>query len=211
MPGSKRRALKKLLSPNSSPADAGSPSTSMITGLRPVDSASSAQSGASGTSIASDSRNYLTDEQIAEQQSELDKMEARKDSIGGTPQSTGLTAGGSLDGVPPIDSLPGQSGEASRALPPPPPPQQGMYGSAAVNGNGNGGGGGGKKSSKQKFAERQARKQQALLDSAPPSDPNWDRQLEKERQDEIRVVSGACQVLGREIHEVSWDCEGRGI
>ncbi|CAK9786242.1 cysteine proteinase [Cutaneotrichosporon oleaginosum] len=64
---------------------------------------------------------------------------------------------------------------------------------------------GGKKSSKQRFAERQARKQQALLDSAPPQDPAWNAQLEKERQEEITVISDACGVLGREIHEIQPD------
>ncbi|MGG6497231.1 UNVERIFIED_CONTAM: hypothetical protein NY603_30350, partial [Bacteroidetes bacterium 56_B9] len=59
-----------------------------------------------------------------------------------------------------------------------------------------------KKSSKQKFAERQARKQQAMLEQAPPSDPNWDKQLEKERLEEVKVVGHACAVLGRMIHEV---------
>ncbi|KAL7419961.1 OTU protein [Cryptotrichosporon argae] len=64
---------------------------------------------------------------------------------------------------------------------------------------------GGKKSSKQKFAERQAKKKQALLESAPPSVPGWDAHLEQERQDEIRVIAGACDVLGREIFEIAPD------
>lgn len=51
-------------------------------------------------------------------------------------------------------------------------------------------------------ADSQARKKAALLNSAPPSDPDWTAQLEKERQEEIRVISGACEVLGREIYEV---------
>lgn len=42
-----------------------------------------------------------------------------------------------------------------------------------------------------------------MLNSAPPSNPEWDAQLEKERQEEIRVISDACTTLGREIHEVS--------
>jgi len=41
------------------------------------------------------------------------------------------------------------------------------------------------------------------LNSAPPSDPDWTAQLEKERQDEIQVIGGACDSLGREIYEVS--------
>ena len=44
-----------------------------------------------------------------------------------------------------------------------------------------------------------------MLDSAPPSDPAWNAQLEKERQDEIRVIAGACAVLGREIFEIQPD------
>jgi hypothetical protein len=42
-----------------------------------------------------------------------------------------------------------------------------------------------------------------LLNSAPPADPDWTDKLEKERQEEIRVIGGACEALGREIHEVS--------
>lgn len=54
-------------------------------------------------------------------------------------------------------------------------------------------------------ADTQARKQQALLESAPPADPNWNAQLEAERQEEIRVISNACGVLGRSIYEVQPD------
>lgn len=42
-----------------------------------------------------------------------------------------------------------------------------------------------------------------MLNSAPPANPEWDAKLEKERLDEIRVISNACTVLGRELHEVS--------
>lgn len=50
----------------------------------------------------------------------------------------------------------------------------------------------------------QARKKEALINSAPPSDPAWTAQLEKERQEEIRVISDACEILGRDIFEVGW-------
>ena len=51
----------------------------------------------------------------------------------------------------------------------------------------------------------QARKRDALLSSAPPNDPAWNAQLEKERQDEIQIISEACEAMGREIYEVrSW-------
>ena len=40
------------------------------------------------------------------------------------------------------------------------------------------------------------------MNSAPPSDPDWTAQLEKERQEEIQVIGDACDVLGREIYEV---------
>ncbi|WOO79642.1 OTU domain-containing protein 2 [Vanrija pseudolonga] len=71
-----------------------------------------------------------------------------------------------------------------------------------------GGGGaprGGKKSSKQRFAERQARKKQSILDAAPPTDPAWNAQLEKERQEEIAVISQACDTLGANIFEIQPD------
>ena len=41
------------------------------------------------------------------------------------------------------------------------------------------------------------------MNSAPPNDPDWTAQLEKERQEEIQVIGGACDSLGREIFEVS--------
>jgi hypothetical protein len=40
------------------------------------------------------------------------------------------------------------------------------------------------------------------MNSAPPADPDWTDKLEKERQEEIQVIAGACDALGREIHEV---------
>lgn len=82
---------------------------------------------------------------------------------------------------------------------------EGVGANGAGGGADGGGGGGKKKSSKQKFEERQARKKAALLESAPPSDPNWDAQLERERQEEIKVVQEACIVLGREVFEIEPD------
>ncbi len=49
----------------------------------------------------------------------------------------------------------------------------------------------------------QARRKEALLQSAPPNDPAWTQQLEQERQEEIQVISAACEVLGRDLYEVS--------
>lgn len=51
----------------------------------------------------------------------------------------------------------------------------------------------------------QARKQQSILDSAPHVDASWNAQLEKERQEEITVISDACGVLGREVYEIQPD------
>ena len=75
-------------------------------------------------------------------------------------------------------------------------------GSGTNSPNGGLGGGGKKKSSKQRFAERQARRLEALVNSAPPNDPAWSAQLERERQEEIELMRDACGLLGREIHEV---------
>ena len=72
-----------------------------------------------------------------------------------------------------------------------------------VSVGGAGGGKGKKKSSKQRFAERQERKKEALINSAPPVDAAWTAQLEKERLEEIQVVQDACTALGRELFEVS--------
>lgn len=44
-----------------------------------------------------------------------------------------------------------------------------------------------------------------MLDTAPPADPAWNEQLERERQEEIQVISDACNVLGREIYEIQPD------
>jgi len=67
MPGSKRRALKKLLSPNSS-----EPSTPAQNGLTPVDSSAS---------IASNPSNYMSDEAL-QQDLEVEAMIERGQSIG---------------------------------------------------------------------------------------------------------------------------------
>ncbi|KAL1409622.1 OTU protein [Vanrija albida] len=112
-------------------------------------------------------------------------------------------------------ALPRQSGESARSArstssaspasahsslvqptSPPPPVNHGLWG---------GGGRGGRKSSKQRFAERQARKKQSILDAAPPTDPAWNAQLEKERQDEIAVISAACDTLRAELFEIQPD------
>lgn len=52
------------------------------------------------------------------------------------------------------------------------------------------------------FLGLQARRQEALLHSAPPNDPAWNAQLEKERQEEIKVITDACAAMGAELHEV---------
>jgi len=130
----------------------------------------------------------MSDEKL-EQDLELEKMRQREQGIG---------HGG---GLPPAESAP-------------PPAPSGMIGRQGELAGGQDGlsqagegvgGGGKKKSSKQKFEERQARKKEAMLNSAPPSNPEWDAQLEKERQEEIRVISDACTTLGREIHEITPD------
>lgn len=41
-----------------------------------------------------------------------------------------------------------------------------------------------------------------MMKSAPPDDPGWTAQLEKERQEEIKIISDACTSLGRVLHEV---------
>jgi hypothetical protein len=40
------------------------------------------------------------------------------------------------------------------------------------------------------------------LHSAPPNDPAWNAQLERERQEEIKVITDACAAMGAELHEV---------
>jgi hypothetical protein len=54
-------------------------------------------------------------------------------------------------------------------------------------------------------ADPQARKQQAVLDAAPISDPAWNAALEAERQDEIRTIADACEVLGMALMEIQPD------
>lgn len=193
-----------------------------VTSGEPVHPISSAQSG---DSVASNPNNYMTDEQL-EQDLVLEEMAERQGSIGhqSPPGGSGGPAPVSTQGLSHAQSAPPQlppSAGASHPAPPPPVDQGksgGMYGHGLFGGNGNGSGSK-KKSSKQKFAERQvgpkravmccltpltpqARKKDALLNSAPPSDPDWTAQLEKERQEEIQVIGDACDVLGREIYEV---------
>ncbi|OCF41754.1 OTU domain-containing protein 6B [Kwoniella heveanensis CBS 569] len=228
MPGSKRRALKKLLSPSSGPSD---PSPSLSASASPSASASVPNPTAPLSGSISNGNGLpppaipLTEDQIQEDLV-LETMAEREKEIGHAKSPNGLmtTNSDSLSSPPP-------PAIANNGVPPPPPPPAAAQQSSAgvggamggMYGNGNGGMGGGgmygggngfgvgngggkkKKSSRQKFEERQARKQEALLNSAPPSDPNWTAQLEKERQEEIQVIGNACEVLGREIYEIAPD------
>ncbi|WVQ76503.1 hypothetical protein IAR50_006172 [Cryptococcus sp. DSM 104548] len=190
MPGSKRRALKKLLSPQSpqstepqSAPDSISPPPEIPPSM---DSTALAQASAAG----------VTPGQIHED-AVLEEMQEREHAIGhASAPEGGLSAsapaavqGGGLDSAAPGGGgLYGNGG--------------GMY----ASGGGQGGGRGGKKkSSRQKFEERQARKQQEMLDAAAPDNPEWTAQLEKERQEEIKVIGDACMALGRAIHEIAPD------
>lgn len=159
MPGSKRRALKNLLSP-SHHADKSPSAATSSSAIHPVDSNTSLAS-VSASSTASDPANYLTDQQL-DADLELEKMSQRQNSIG-----TGQ--------VPELDKLP----PAERVPPPPPPKAVGRPGEVVMGLNGElmlnpandangqataatppgglsaGGAGAKKKSSKQKFEERQ--------------------------------------------------------
>ncbi|WVR03304.1 hypothetical protein IAU60_000295 [Kwoniella sp. DSM 27419] len=214
MPGSKRRALKKLLSPHSDPQDA-SPSSSPI----PVPHADSSASlstqistlqGDDGSASASgsglppavvDPTSALSQAEV-EEDLVLEQMAEREKEIGHASSPGGL-------GVASPSSGAGASSLATTSVPAhvQAPMNGGMGGGMYGNGLGNGAGSGGKKkkSSRQKFEERQARKQEALVNSAPPADPNWTAQLEKERQEEIQAIGNACSVLGREIYEIAPD------
>ncbi|GFZ43752.1 hypothetical protein JCM24511_01472 [Saitozyma sp. JCM 24511] len=222
MPGSKRRALKKLLSPSSSPSQKASksspaqvptpsisPTSSLVavSGDPSIKSVQSAASLNSGQSIATDPQNYLTDQQL-NADLEIEAMVDREGQIG-VGKAKELDGVGSLSledtNLPPEVISPPQP----TAQPPKPSgsPGGGMFGANLAAGFGLGPGvqGGKKKSSRQKFEERQARKKEALVNSAPPSDPAWTAQLEKERQEEIRVISDACEILGRDIFEIPPD------
>ncbi|KAK8845333.1 hypothetical protein IAR55_006046 [Kwoniella newhampshirensis] len=223
MPGSKRRALKKLLSPSSSPSSMTSTSTPSISSSLPpapvpstpmspppqldVPVVSLNNNNPTGDSFG-DGSGISVSPQVLHENAVLEQMHEREKEIGQsnasdikpspTPSSTSLSplqngtpstrmTAEDLAGVTNGDSAAGGAGG-------------GMYG------NGLGGAGGKKKkSSRQKFEERQARKQEALINSAPPSDPNWTALLEKERQEEIHVIGNACTVMGREIYEIAPD------
>ncbi|WVQ93878.1 hypothetical protein IAU59_000956 [Kwoniella sp. CBS 9459] len=224
MPGSKRRALKKLLSPNNGPSD---PSPSPSQSLSASPSVPPLSGSISNTNGLPPPVIPLTDEQIQEDLV-LEQMAQREKEIGHASSPNGLSVAGGGAGSPSAGSMPSPiSGSFSSApppppianngIPPPPPPapapaqaspSPSAGGGGGMYGGGFGAGNGGekkKKSSRQKFEERQARKQEALLNSAPPSDPNWTAQLEKERQEEIQVIGNACSVLGREIYEIAPD------
>ncbi|RSH84544.1 uncharacterized protein EHS24_006066 [Apiotrichum porosum] len=167
MPGAKRRALKKLLKPESTESESPVNGTSTSASTTDDSSVSSVpvpagqQSGDSASDVASSP----------------------------TPVSTSPLAAAIASSVP-----------VAAVVGAPVAGGGGMYG-----GNLWGAQRGGKKSSKQRFAERQARKKQAILESAPPTDPGWNAQLEKERQEEISVIGNACEVLNREIFEIQPD------
>jgi OTU domain-containing protein 6 len=172
MPGSKRRALKKLLSPSSSPSQKASKSTPAqvptpsisptsslvaVSGDPSIKSVQSAASLNSGRSIATDPQNYLTDQQL-HADLEIEAMVEREGQIG-TGKAKELDGVGSLSledtNLPPeVTSQPQPT-----AQPPKPSssPGGGIFGAniAAGFGLGPGGNGGKKKSSRQKFEERQ--------------------------------------------------------
>ncbi|ODO01807.1 OTU domain-containing protein 6B [Cryptococcus wingfieldii CBS 7118] len=181
MPGSKRRALKKLLSPQSpQPTE---PHSAPHTLSPPPDIPPSIDS----TALAEASAAGITPAQVNED-AVLEQMQQREHVIGHTSAPEGgLSAsapaavqGGALESAAPGGGLYGDGG--------------GMYANGLAQG---GGRGGKKKSSRQKFEERQARKQQEMLDSAPPDNPDWTAQLDRERQEEIKVIGDACLALGR--------------
>ncbi|KIR63852.1 hypothetical protein I312_105202 [Cryptococcus bacillisporus CA1280] len=192
MPGSKRRALKKLLSPSHSPFTSDSPADSTpVPAVSPqpelppaTDDAAAAQVAAAGISPQEIQDNVV-----------LEEMHEREKEIGHATSPAGLGGVNSSSSL----SVPVQAQEAKSG---------GLYGGgmyANSNGGGSGGGGKKKKSSRQRFEERQARKQEALLESAPPADPDWTAQLEKERQEEIKVISDACIALNRDLFEIAPD------
>lgn len=139
MPGSKRRALKKLLSPNHSPIAPDSPSadTTPTSALSPqpelppaTDDAAAAQAAAAGISPQE-----LQDNAV------LEDMHEREKEIGHASAPAGL--GGVISPSPSSASTQETKGG-------------GMYGGGMyANANGGGGGGKKKKSSRQRFEERQ--------------------------------------------------------
>ena len=167
MPGSKRRALKKLLSPHSSPAET------------PISSNTTANE--SGTSIASDPNNYMSDEAI-QQDLAVEEMMDREKSIGSGMHR--MQDGVDSLGSSPANSMPppppgGFNGALGYMSPPPPPPPKGggmypaqqMTADELMYGEGPNSRGGKKKSSKQKFAERQ------VSGSAPLLVEGWMRRI----------------------------------
>ncbi|WVO17641.1 hypothetical protein L204_105338 [Cryptococcus depauperatus] len=182
MPGSKRRALKKLLSPNSSPSKS-TPTEDIIS---PTELPSTISDSALSQAVAAG----ISAEEV-QQSAVLEEMADRVKDIGNhaAPPEIAVqesTVMQDTDGM--HDSNLG-----------------GMYGGGMYGNRGGQGSGKKKKSSRQRFEERQARKQEEMLKSEPPADPNWTAQLERERQEEIKVISAACNVLGREIFEIAPD------
>ncbi|WRT63454.1 uncharacterized protein IL334_000359 [Kwoniella shivajii] len=224
MPGSKRRALKKLLSPNSTPSNDPSTSPSPQSTSNSNNTLSQMISPPQGGTLPPPAISLSPAE--VEESIVLENMAAREKEIGHSTSPSGLTPSSITQDQ---DQYQGQSqtqGQVPASSPAPSPipssPSSAQNGNGSGNGSSNGiasifGGGSNngdgngigigkkKKSSRQKFEERQARKQEALLHSAPPDDPNWTAQLEKERLEEIRVIGDACTALGRELYEISPD------
>lgn len=142
MPGSKRRALKKLLSPSHSPFTSDSPADSTpVPAVSPqpelppaTDDAAAAQVAAAGISPQEIQDNVV-----------LEEMHEREKEIGHATSPAGLGGVNSSSSL----SVPVQAQEAKSG---------GLYGGgmyANSNGGGSGGGGKKKKSSRQRFEERQ--------------------------------------------------------
>jgi hypothetical protein len=192
MPGAKRRALKKLLSPHHEARDShhqSFPTEHAESEPIAVPTLSASPDVASSTaSISAMSISPLPPAATTPQPTELQlvaEMENRQGVIG-SGHASQLTS--------PSSSIPS---------PRQAPTNGGYTVDDLLNAGTEGGGKGKKKSSRQRFAEREARKKEAMIAASPQVDPNESAKLEREKIEETEVIGKACRDLGVRLHEVS--------
>ncbi|KAJ9108725.1 hypothetical protein QFC21_000045 [Naganishia friedmannii] len=225
MPGSKRRALKNLLSPHShstsspstSPSAASSTSPNGNSSLAPADEMAIVQGMEARQHLISPRPNMLGP---AEAQAPVSvpsvnvngyaaptsppphaQAQAQPNGLDGNVQANGAEQSLLATSPPRKRSLGGFAGLYSRnkdVSPTPTPPTTADELLAASDGKK-------KKSSKQRFAEREARKKEALVNAAPPVDDAANVKLEREKQEEEQIITSVCRDLGVQLHEIEPD------
>ncbi|KAG7575497.1 hypothetical protein FFLO_00316 [Filobasidium floriforme] len=199
MPGAKRRALKKLLSPHSGPKEShqsfptGTEHSNVDPIAVPTLSHSPVQSvdglASTTTSLRDLSVSPLPPSAADQGSVELqlvDEMQNRENVIGSGHASLASSPSNTLS--PPAATPSSGGGYTVDDLL-----------NAGTDGKGK------KKSSKQRFLEREARKKEERAAAAPQVDPAESSRLEREKAEEADIIGRTCRELGVELHEIDPD------